>query len=386
MVRPTSNRSKKSSGPINNELSSLQLLQEIEQRQFRAAYLFYGSERYLIDEMVSALRKALVDQEASGFDYDLLDGENSTPSIVVNCANTPPWLLERRLVLVKNVPWFRGIKKTKATRGGVPDPLTETTEIDEQTGETENEDTALSPDLLLEYLKKPNPSTVVVMLAHDEVDRRRKLFRTLTANGIAIECREMNDRERRIWMKRKASAMGLDIEPAALDYLIAFGGKSLYGLANELEKLSLFFNQEQARVSVETVQVLCPRNVEERIFDIMQAVTEKQTGLALSRIRELTRSGIQPQRIFYLLVRHFRIMLKAKGLIGQSYTDQELASLLQVDYRIASKYLREARELSEIKLVKGLKWMLEMDVALKTGQGNPEIGLEVLIAQISLEK
>jgi DNA polymerase-3 subunit delta len=289
------------------------------------------------------------------------------------------------LVLVKNVPWFKGAKKGKAAGSKETDLAVEALEKDILLDESEDHDNPTSPaEELLQYLKNPNPSTVLVLLAPGEVDRRRKLYRTLASLGIAVECREMNDRERRSWLIGKARAIGLDFEPAALDYLINFGGKSLWGLANELEKLSLFLDIGGSRVTLETMQVLCPRNLEERIFDIMQAVTEKNPALALSRIRELTRAGIQPQRIFYLLVRHYRIMLRAKGLTGQAYTDQELANHLQVDYRIAAKYLRESRGLSEINLVKGLKWMLEIDVEFKTGRNHPETALEVLIAQTSV--
>ncbi len=343
-----------------------------------------------MEELVLALRGALVKPEAAGFDYDLLDGGNVTPASVVNCANTPPWLLERRLVLVKNVPWFKETKKGKtaaAAAGGEAEPASAMPEKDTPAEETaENEPASLAADVLINYLKKPNPSSVVLLLAPGEADRRRKLFKQVAATGIALECREMNDRDRRIWLKQKGSGMGLDLEPAALDYLIAFGGKSLHGLVNELTKLSLFLNQDQAstKVNLAVVQQLCPRNVEDRLFDIMQAVSEKRTDLALKRIRELTQSGIQPQRIFYLLVRHLRRLLQAKAGSPSAFPDSESTRSLPVDAWLAQKYWREAKNFSEINLVQALKWMLELDVAFKTSLGDPEIWLEVLIAQLSL--
>ena len=340
-----------------------------------------------MEDLVLALREALVKPEAAGFDYDLLDGGSVTPASVVNCANTPPWLLERRLVLVKNVPWFKDTKKGKAAASvlGEAEPVSTTPEKVSPGEETaENEPAALSAEVFLNYLKKPNPSSVVVLLAPGEADRRRKLFKQVAAAGIALECREMNDRDRRVWLKQKGSGMGLDLEPAALDYLIAFGGKSLHGLENELTKLSLFLNQASVKVTLAAVQQLCPRNVEDRIFDIMQAVSEKRIALALSRIRELTQSGIQPQRIFYLLVRHLRRLLQAKAGTPSAYPGPELARNLQVEPWLAQKYWREAKTFSETNLAQALKRMLELDVALKTSLGDPEIWLEVLIAQLSL--
>jgi DNA polymerase III delta subunit len=112
MERPASSRNKKSSG--TNEANSAQVLEQIKRRQFRPVYLFFGPERYLLDELAAALKVALADEVNAGFDYDLLDGETSSLSAVLNLANTPPWLAERRLVLVKNAPWFRGNKKSKA--------------------------------------------------------------------------------------------------------------------------------------------------------------------------------------------------------------------------------------------------------------------------------
>lgn len=366
--------------PKNSSLNHAQVLAEIKQQQFRPVYLFYGTERYLMEELALALREALVKPEAAGLDYDLLDGGSITPARVVNCANTPPWLLDKRLVLVKDVPWFRETKKGKAPASTPARSGTGSTEEEE----TANEPAALAADLFIGYLKKPNPDSVVVLLAPGEADRRRRLFKQVAAAGSAVECREMNDRDRRAWLKRQGSGMGIDLEPAALDYLIAFGGKSLHGLVNELTKLSLFLNQTPAKVTLAVVQELCPRNVEERLFDIMQAVSEKRTDLALSRIRELTQKGIQPPRIFYLLVRHLRRLLQAKSAGNLAYPDAGLARSLKVDAWLAQRYWREAKNFSETGLAQALKWMLELDIALKTSLGDPEIWLEVLIARLAL--
>ena len=385
MERPASSRNKKSSG--TNEANSAQVLEQIKRRQFRPVYLFFGPERYLLDELAAALKVALADEVNAGFDYDLLDGETSSLSAVLNLANTPPWLAERRLVLVKNAPWFRGNKKSKAdneeTDSASPSTSVEPAETGASTAKrkaAEGKDSS-EEEAFLNYLKEPNPTTVLVMLTTREVDRRRKLFRTLASTGTAVECRELNDRERRPWLSRQARVMGLTLESAALDYLITFGGKSLYGLINELEKLRLFLGEGQTRVSLAVVQELCSRSVEDRIFDIMQAFTEKNAPLALSRIRELIEAGVQPQRIFYLLVRHYRIMLRARSLLDQAYSDQELASRLQVDSRLVYKYMRESRGFSEAELTQGLKQMLEIDVALKTSEGSPGMWLELLVAK-----
>ena len=112
MERPASSRNKKGSG--TNEANPAQVLEQIKQQQFHPVYLFFGPERYLLDELAAALKAALFDEVNAEFDYDLLDGETSSLSAVLNLANTPPWVAERRLVLVKNVPWFRGNKKSKA--------------------------------------------------------------------------------------------------------------------------------------------------------------------------------------------------------------------------------------------------------------------------------
>ena len=385
MERPASSRNKKGSG--TNEANPAQVLEQIKQQQFHPVYLFFGPERYLLDELAAALKAALFDEVNAEFDYDLLDGETSSLSAVLNLANTPPWVAERRLVLVKNVPWFRGNKKSKAdneeTDTASLSPSLEPAETRASTAKrkaAEGKDSS-EEEAFLNYLKEPNPTTVLVMLTAGEVDRRRKLFRTLVSNGTAVECRELNDRERRPWLDRQARAMGLTLESAALDYLITFGGKSLYGLINELEKLRLFLGEGQTRVSLAVVQELCSRSVEDRIFDIMQAFTEKNAPLALSRIRELIEAGVQPQRIFYLLVRHYRIMLRARSLLDQAYSDQELASRLQVDSRLVYKYMREARGFSEAELAQGLKQMLEIDVSIKTSEGSPGMWLELLVAK-----
>ncbi|NLK51502.1 MAG: DNA polymerase III subunit delta [Syntrophomonadaceae bacterium] len=353
------------------------VLEEINRQQFRPVYLFFGSERYLIDELVRALQMKLVGPDSSGFDFNLLDGERTTLSSLLTYVHTPPWYQQKRLVIVKNAPWFRGDRKSKGTE------IKRAEETGEQPKLNAYENEASDLASFIQYLKNPLAETVLVLLAAGEVDRRRKLFRTLTSNGVAVECSELKEKQRRDWLKQKAHAMGLSLEGAALDYLIRFGGKSLYGLANELEKISLFREAGSNQISLALVQMLCTRQVEDRIFDIMDAVTEKKALLVLSRIRELLQSGVPPQRIFYLLVRHYRILLRARALMGQGYTNQELAKKLQIKQPwLVPKYLKQARGYSDTELIVGLKRMLEIDVALKTSEGSPDMWLEVLVAYL----
>ncbi|MDH7479776.1 MAG: DNA polymerase III subunit delta, partial [Syntrophomonadaceae bacterium] len=187
-----------------------QVLREIEHGTLHPVYLLFGPETYYIDSITRTLKQRTVAPEFLDFDSETIEGDSASLESVLSRASSPPWFGERRLVVVKRAPWFRGAS-----------------------GEGQSS--------LESYLSAPLASTVLVFQAGNEVDRRKKAFQLVEKNGLVVECRELGERERREWIGRRARALGLRLEAEALQHLLLFGGKSLYGLEHELQKLNDYY-------------------------------------------------------------------------------------------------------------------------------------------------
>ncbi|MDH7478893.1 MAG: hypothetical protein QHH02_02665, partial [Syntrophomonadaceae bacterium] len=114
---------------------------------------------------------------------------------------------------------------------------------------------------------------------------------------------------------------------------------------------------------------------------------EPRYALALARTREVLGAGIPASKIFYLLVRDYRIFSQIQQARKLKLNESELSSRLAARFKLppylVPRYLRSAGRLSRGALNRGLQVMLTLDVDVKTGRETPESALELLIAAIS---
>lgn len=328
------------------------VISEINKGTVHPVYLLYGAEVYFIDRITSLLKERVVKPESADFDCEILDGDSTSLNAVLGQALSPSWFGGRRMVVVKRAPWFKS--------------------------GSEDEQQALE-----RYFSRPMESTVLVLQAGMEVDKRKKVFKAASKSVRVVECEELKDRERREWLNRRAREFGLRLDAAALSHLILFGGRSLYGLERELEKLNCYASGAAADVDLAMVKAVCAFHVEDRVFDIMDAVAEGKTALALTRTREVMGVGIPASRIFYLLVRHYRILYRAREGLDLRLAEREITAQLEAPPTVAYKYLRQAERMKKAALTRGLRMMLDLDVNLKTGRETIDRGLQMLIAALS---
>lgn len=336
------------------KVAGFQVLEEIAQGKISPVYLLYGPEEYIADCIIKGLQERVFSFAAGAaeMDYEVWEGENCSLREVLTTAQSPPWFGSWRLIVVNRVPWFKGAREEEVEQ-------------------------------LQEYLKQPMASTVLVFKAGAEVERRSGLFRCLeiSPHAVVVECGELGERERRAWLQIRAGELGLNLDYEALEYLLAFGGKGLRGLENELQKLASYLLPSSV-VSLETVQQVCTREVEGHIFEVIDAVAAREKFKALSLCRELINVGVPASRLFYLLVRHYRILHRVRQGQLEGWNEAKMAAELKIPQWLLRKYLQQASRLSLRDIQRGLQLMLELDVEMKTGQKPLETGLELLLVEL----
>ncbi|AQS59920.1 DNA polymerase III subunit delta [Desulforamulus ferrireducens] len=329
-------------------------------------YLFYGEETYLKEKAVAKFREVLLPQ-AADFNLDILDGETSQLTSVVALAENLPFMAERRLVIVKDAPWFAGKGKSG-----------------EQSGEEEK--TVGQEEVLIKYLSNPAPTTCLIFLAGNSVDRRKKIFKAITAAGTAIEFKALKAAEMVAWVTQILKAAGKQIEPAAARALVEANGKlGLLNLQQEVDKLLCYLG-ERSLVELSDVQQVAVNNIEQNIFNVVDAVVAGQTGKALSGIRELLALKEQPPKILALLARQFRITLQVAALAKAGYTEREMASQLGLPDFAVKKALQQSRRSGSKKLRWALQQLAELDAQMKKGQQEFPSAIENVLIKYSMNR
>ncbi|HIE11843.1 MAG TPA: DNA polymerase III subunit delta [Desulfotomaculum sp.] len=326
----------------------LELLAELEAGLIRPVYLFYGPEVYLQREAVRRFKEALVAEE-SGFDYTVLDGEEVSPREVVETAGTYTLFSPRRLVVVKNAPYF---------------------------GSSGKKDDAV----LLNYLRRPCAAACLIFCTAGAVDKRREAWKLVQRHGKAVEFAHLAPADIKKWFHKRARQEGKSLEPAAAESLLA-AGRDLTVLHNELEKV-LAYTGESPVITAADVQAVITPVREEAVFAAVDAFGERRYTAAIAKLRAVL--AREPQGVVLaLLLRQLRLIILAHELGGEKVS---LARELGVPPFVAKKVAAQAGRFAR-KDAAALFWsLLELDAAVKSGREEFLAGLERRLLLLSLRE
>ncbi len=317
-------------------------------------YLFHGTEDFLMERYLDKLKAIILPQGLEDFNFDRVDGEKVTPERVVELASMMPVMAEKRLIIIDN-PVYLLANKTK---------------------EDKYEDKPL-----LEYLQNPNPSSCVVFKLIGSPDKRKKLFKAIAEKGQVYEFAPLKGRHLEEWIISFLQEKGKKIQPEALTYLSIIGSNGLNFLEKELEKL-LIYSGDEPIISLETVQNVVTKTIEVNVFDLIDSVANKEVERAWDLLHTTLASGEAPMKLIYLLVRQFRLILIAKDLLNQGCTEKQIKEKMDVHPYVVKKALAQGRKFSERELVNALEKLLETEILLKSGGGDPEKLLENFIVGV----
>lgn len=325
----------------------------------RPVYLFYGEADFLKEEALKWYEDYLMKQTSDSLSVEVIQDAIGLDELVEN-ANTLPLFCSNKLIILKNVNYFT---TKKGDNGRKTD-----NRIDEKN--------------FLSYLENPNPAAFIVLLAEGKPDSRKSIFQALHKGNMVLELNQLKGRDLLEWANRKFVGYQKKINSQALDYLITCVGTDLALLDHEISKLILFTGSEQQNITLEMVEKLVSKTAQVTIFNLVDAVAEGRGVEAVRHCHELLKQGEKEIFIVYMLARQFRLILEAKLLTMKGYSQGKLPQILQTQGFAVKKALKQGNKFTVEQLAKVLEKLLNLDVALKTGQGSSSLLLEMTIAEL----
>ncbi|MEG6614852.1 DNA polymerase III subunit delta [Peptococcaceae bacterium 1198_IL3148] len=328
-------------------------------------YLFYGDEVYLREKAVEQFKQGLLLQ-AADFNMDILDGETTDVHDVVNMAGTPPFMAEKRLVLVKNPPWFSASKRKSSKQN-------DNVEDSKQAG--------LEP--LIKYLNNPLLTTCLIFNCHDAVDRRKKIFKLVEKVGEAVNFEILKPKDIAKWLEVQARKHHKKLDPQAKELLITSTTMGLTGLVAEWQKLLTYVGKNET-ITIEDAKKVVHQSVEYRIFDVLDAIGACKYDLALKGIRELLANKEPPQIILAMVARQFRLMLQVNELARYGLPALEIAKRINEKLYPVQNALKLGKNFNRDQLIAALSALAQLDADVKTGRQEFYPGLERLLLDLAV--
>jgi DNA polymerase-3 subunit delta len=245
----------------------------------RNVYAIVGSDESEVKRSAAALAEQLAPGGLGDFGLEVIDGcadnvDQATTRIrsAIEALQTLPFMGGSKLVWLKNANCLADtIIGRSAT---VQEALEELCEI-------------ISSDL---------PDGVTFLISATEVDKRRSFYKSL-AKCSELQVFDKLDSNRSGWeeeateiVQQRAAERGLSFDDEALELFVLLTGGDRRQVDNELEKIDLFLGRER-EVNAETVRELVPLSRAGVIFDLGNALAQRDLERALALVGRLLDQG-----------------------------------------------------------------------------------------------
>ena len=315
--------------------------QQIAKRTPDPIYLIVGDDEAEMFRLAADL-SGLVEDELRAFNVErLYAGEKGvTPAAIVEAARTLPMMSDRRVVVVLRA---ERILKPKR-RGSTEEPT---------------EDAPADADALDAYAKAPVPETTLVLVAAD-VDRTRRLYKTLQKQATIVECWGLKGgrdarvdlrqaaRQAEALVKQAAADAGQTIDAPAARLVAERAGTDIARLRGDVERL-LLYAAGRPRITLDDAQQVVSAETAQDDWAVTNAIQRGDAAEALRQIALSMDAGGVPYMIL--------------GQLGW-FVRERLAPL-------------EPR-----RVTAAVDALFRTDLELKSSGGDPRVLLERLVVEL----
>jgi DNA polymerase-3 subunit delta len=163
--------------------------------------------------------------------------------------------------------------------------------------------------------------------------------------------------------------------------LANFIGNQLRLLANELDKLATYVGPG-ATITVEDVRQLSAQVQEARIFDLTDALAQRNRKQALDLLHDLLADGEPPLKLISTITSQVRSLLLVKELADNGLRTSQIVSATGIAPFVAEKALRQIGRFSPSQLEGAYRQLLATDAALKRSRLTPDMALDLLVVTL----
>ncbi len=325
-------------------------------------HLLYGENDFLIQQELAELTASLGPADMVSLNTTRLDGSKLSYAELQQACDTIPFLAPARLVVVEGLLHRfepkEGERGPGKKRGGLEGGW----------------------DQLAEHVPVMPESTHLV-LVDGTVHRGNPLRAALAPLGQERHFGPLKGAALEDWAQQRVATAGARFAPGAIRELLDMTGDNLRLLVAEIEKLALY--APDRAITKDDVHEMVALARETTIFALVDAVADRRLSPALRALHRMLNDGAPPPYLLFMLARQFRLILLARTLGPQGVSGAALKERLGIrsDYPFR-KTVEQARAYQVPALIQVMQRLLDADLAMKTGREEPELALELVVADL----
>ena len=311
-------------------------------------YLIYGLENYLIDKKIEEVIKSININEEEIIKYNM--EEESIASLLVE-VSTVNMFSNKKLIICDNSSFLSSGKS--------------------------DEKEVLN---LIKYLENPFDDVYIIFIVREEkVDSRKKITKLITKVSKVFDCNKIESYRLSNYLGDYIRDNGYSISSSSIDLIISKVGYELSNIIKELDKLFIYKGEDK-KITREDIDEVITNNLEKNIFELTNAIVNKEKNKVNRIYNELIKSGEDPIKLIVTLSNQFRLIFQVKLMRNSGYSEKEIVSILKEHpYRInlAMKSIYLVEDIKDILLK-----LSKLDEDIVNGKVDKYFGFEMFLFNI----
>lgn len=315
-------------------------------KENNSIYLIYGEDEFLKNKLQKDFIDKSLSQSMQMMNLDIFDEKNSNVNSIIDAFSTAPFMSEKRLIIAKNSGLFSDGRKNDSN--------------------------------LMQLNLETVPNTSILIFFEKKVDKRQKLYKETAKKGIVHEITNLSQNDLINWI---AGIFEDNEKKISRDYIILLMrnvGYDMNVLTNEINKL-ISFKSNENKISKQDINSICTKSMESKIFDLVDAIGNKNLPIALSNYKNMIINREKPIHILNMVARQFRIIFQTKYLSSKNFNTIEISRKLSLRNFIVDDAFSQSKYFTNKSLMNALEDCLKTDKNIKTGFMQDEIAVELLI-------
>jgi DNA polymerase III delta subunit len=220
-------------------------------------------------------------------------------------------------------------------------------------------------DIELEDIERIIKNHILIIIV-DSIDKRKRLYKKVP--NLITEFQKMDEDTVIKYIK-----MQVEIDDANAKLLSTLCNRDILRIDNELDKLKRLGRGFTRPIILEVVHA----DAEFSIFELIDTIAQKKVGRAMKLYNYLT---IEPIKFVYLMYMKFKQILLVQSYLNLS--NAEIAAKTGLTFYQVNMTKDSCNKFTNDELLDILKLIQSVEIDIKSGRLNQQLGADYLIANI----
>ena len=286
-----------------------QIMADLKAGKRASVYVLQGEEPFFIDKITHYIEHHAIPEQDRGFNQVVMYGKEANVGAIMNNAKRFPMMADRQLVLVKEAQEISDFGQEKGQK------------------------------MLMDYLKHPLTSTMLVLSWKGKMDARKAFTKEAAKSAVFFTSEKVKDYKVVEWLSAYARSEGFKMSQAAANLMAEHIGSDLSRIANELEKLQINL-KEGEEITPSHVSRYVGISKDYNVFELQKALLDRN-ALKSQQIVNYFTANPKDNPLIPIIASLFNYFVKVfAGHLSPDKSEAGLARAIGINPYIAKDYVK----------------------------------------------